>query len=161
MKKKKKMRLYKEPSPLYLYRKEIIWTMLTLAWLLFIYSNSMKTAGQSSAQSQLVLRVVERISAAAHVETGVTEHLIRKTAHFAEYMVLGMLMTQTVRAWGVFLSHQLWIVPLSGFLMASADEIIQLFFDGRSGQFTDVLLDFAGVAAGLAFCQLLHHVINR
>ena len=152
---KRKLRMYKEPSALFLYRREILWTALTLAWLFFIYSNSMKTASQSSDQSQLVLRVVEQISETIGIGTGITEHLIRKTAHFVEYMVLGLLLSQTVRAWGFFASSQLWIVPLAGFFMAAADETIQLFREGRSGQFTDVLLDLAGVIAGLALIRLI------
>lgn len=43
-----------------------------------------------------------------------------------------------------------------GFAVACADEAIQLTSDGRSAQFSDVLLDFAGFAAGmlLAFAVL-------
>ena len=39
-----------------------------------------------------------------------------------------------------------WVV---GTLYAASDEIHQLFVPGRSGQLRDVLLDSAGVAAGI------------
>ena len=36
-----------------------------------------------------------------------------------------------------------------------ADESLQLLVEGRSGQLTDVLLDFSGVLAGMGVCLLI------
>lgn len=74
--------------------------------------------------------------------------LLRKTGHFSEYLILGVLsmltLVQTelryrkVTALGVCV------------LVASVDETIQLFVSGRSGQVADVVLDGCGAMAGIA-----------
>ena len=45
-----------------------------------------------------------------------------------------------------------WVV---GTLYAASDEIHQLFVPGRSGQLRDVLLDSAGVAAGILLAWMI------
>ncbi len=42
-----------------------------------------------------------------------------------------------------------------GLLTPVADESLQLLVEGRSGQLTDVLLDFSGVLAGMGVCLLI------
>lgn len=80
---------------------------------------------------------------------GKIDHPVRKTAHAMEYAVLGLLTA------GAFIGSRTSI--LAGILIpwciasayAATDEIHQLFVPGRSGQVSDVLLDSAGVLAGL------------
>ena len=65
--------------------------------------------------------------------------------------------------WGQsFLSADLSRAALTGTLFAAmlaavTDETIQLFSAGRSGQITDVWLDFAGAALGYLAVRLLTH----
>ena len=47
-----------------------------------------------------------------------------------------------------FFKHVSWPV-LGGLLTALTDETIQLFVPGRSGQVTDIWIDFSGVMTGL------------
>ena len=47
-----------------------------------------------------------------------------------------------------FFKHVSWPV-LGGLLTALTDETIQLFVPGRSGQVTDIWIDFFGVMTGL------------
>lgn len=151
----KKLRLYKKPSPLYVYRSEIFWTVLTLAYLLFIYSNSMKNGTESAGQSRWALSLVERMAAMLGLETGLTEHLLRKAAHFGEYLVLGLLLVKTMGAYHFYAAYQFRIALALGFVMACGDECLQLFVEGRSGQFSDVLLDTCGILAGILLYLLL------
>lgn len=148
-------------SRMHKYNKKIFWTALTLLYLLFIYSNSMRPAVESSNQSQGLLRMIEKAFPFIVHTLGLTEHILRKMAHFGEYMILGMLLAQTVRAYGVFPVRQLWLVPPAGFLMASVDEGIQLFTEGRSGQISDVLLDLCGVVAGLLIWRIITLTFHR
>lgn len=74
---------------------------------------------------------------------------IRKTAHFLEYMVLGIW-------WGFLLlpmeKRGRWKVMAAigaSAVCASADEIHQLFVDGRTGRWQDVCIDTAGAATGI------------
>ena len=85
--------------------------------------------------------------------------IIRKLAHFSEYALLGfslmlhiaqLQMRITVRlpwlwAWGI------------GTLYAASDEFHQGFVAGRGPSVVDVMIDSAGVIAGvLLICALLH-----
>ena len=55
----------------------------------FIFHNSFTPAVESSKQSGGVLEMVLQTASYLGIESGwVTEHLIRKTAHFAEYSCL-------------------------------------------------------------------------
>lgn len=136
-------------------KKKIFWTVLTLFYLLLIYSNSMRTAPESTIQSQGLLGLIEKLFPFIIHNLGLTEHILRKMAHFGEYLVLGMLLAQTVKTYGFLVRGQFWIVLISGFLMAAADEGIQLFTEGRSGQFSDVMLDLCGVMTGLFVWRLI------
>lgn len=156
----KKLRLYKKPSPLYVYRAEIFWTVLTLVYLLFIYSNSMRNGTASAQQSQWAFSVVEKVASVMGLETGLTEHLLRKAAHFGEYLILGLLLVKTAGAYHFYAVFQFRIALSAGFVMACGDECLQLFVDGRSGQFSDVLLDTCGILAGILLYLLLYNSIS-
>ncbi len=71
--------------------------------------------------------------------------LLRKSAHFTEYGILGLLW---FRAWrGSRLGHE-WKWALAGIgvalLTAIADEVHQSFLPSRTGSAKDVLLDLTG-----------------
>ncbi len=68
--------------------------------------------------------------------------IIRKTAHFTEYFILGLL---------VYCLFEIYSVPkktiyalIFCFLYACSDELHQLFSDGRSARFLDVCIDTSG-----------------
>ena len=84
------------------------------------------------------------------MESGwITEHLIRKTAHFAEYTLLGVLLSAAVRQYSVTVSTERLVKGWLGTLIPLTDETIQLFVEGRSGQISDVWLDMAGFFTGI------------
>jgi len=77
------------------------------------------------------------------------QHYVRKTAHFTEYLILGLLTRICLLSW---FGKRRWLTGASwgtATLYAVTDEMHQLLIDGRSGQWTDVLLDSAGVLAGV------------
>ena len=45
-----------------------------------------------------------------------------------------------------------------GLFTAVIDEFIQLFFEGRSAEITDVLIDFSGVVTGALFMLLFYFI---
>lgn len=78
-----------------------------------------------------------------------TMHIVRKLAHFCEYLLEGFLLMLCLRVYTRhFFKHVSWPV-LGGLLTALTDETIQLFVPGRSGQVTDIWIDFSGVMTGL------------
>lgn len=84
--------------------------------------------------------------------------LVRKAAHFSEYMLLGFLMALLFarkRSWSRFLLPE-------GCSLAAAlvDEGIQLFSHGRSAQLRDVCIDLSGATLGI-FLGLLFLALLR
>lgn len=135
----------------------VLFTAALLATVAFIFSNSMAVAEASNQASGGVrawlCAVLGRLGLQGAANL-LTDHVVRKLAHFAEYMLLGFWLMLCLRVYTRrFIRHISWPV-LFGLVTALTDETIQLFSDGRSGQISDVWLDFGGVLAGL-LCGLL------
>ena len=87
--------------------------------------------------------------------------VIRKCAHFTEYMILGMSLFVTVRE---FIPDEervaaVQIVSWSiGALYAVTDESHQSFVPGRSCEIRDILIDSCGVAAGVLIMNAIRGV---
>ena len=130
----------------------VIFTFGLIACIVFIFSNSMKVGNVSEAASGRVLDLVRRVLTRLGmpgVANHITMHLIRKLAHFCEYMLEGFLLMLCLRVYTRrFIRHMSWPI-LGGLLTALTDETIQLFSPGRSSQVMDVWIDFGGVMAGL------------
>ena len=123
----------------------------------FIFSNSLAVADASNQASggvqQLLYALFDRCGVPA-LKEWFTMHRIRKLAHFAEYALLGFWWPLCLRAHGRRpLPAAGWPV-LACLLTALTDETLQLFSTGRSGQVSDVWLDFAGALTGFG-CGLL------
>lgn len=144
----------------------ILFPVALIATVAFIFSNSMAVAEVSNQASggvrEWLRAVLGRIGLQGAANL-LTDHLVRKLAHFAEYMLLGFWLMLCLRVYTRrFIRHISWPV-LFGLLTALADETIQLFSEGRSGQISDVWLDFGGMLAGLlcglfllCLCRMIH-----
>ena len=142
----------------------VIFTFALIGCIAFIFSNSMQIADVSSMASSRVLLLMRKVFTRLGmpgIAGCLTDHIVRKMAHFCEYMLEGFLLMLCLRVYTRrFVRHIAWPV-LGGLLTALTDETIQLFSDGRSSQITDVWLDFAGILAGilaglfgLALCRM-------
>lgn len=121
-------------------------------WLLFIWANSCVPGEASSSESLAFLQLVRPVFEALGVsDVNLMHTIVRKAAHFTEYLVLGVL---AARAFG--LSPVLAVV-LVGVCAPSVDETIQLFVPGRVGAVTDVLIDMTGYTTGSALVALVSH----
>ncbi len=122
----------------------IIWT------LIFIWGHSMMDGKTSAEESRWVMKLVGPILELLVGKGKVTHRLIRKLAHFLEYLLLGMeLGARFVRSIKSFVLSLLF-----GFACACIDEGIQIFVAGRGAQFSDVRLDTAGCLAGILLVLL-------
>ena len=130
----------------------VIFIFALIGCIVFIFSNSMQIADVSSLASGRVLALLRRVFTRLGmpgIARHLTDHIVRKLAHFCEYMLEGFLLTLCLRVYTRrLLGHVSWPV-LGGLLTALTDETIQLFSEGRSGQITDVWLDFSGVLTGI------------
>lgn len=141
----------------------LLFLLLTLATQVFIFTNSMKNGEESGKQSAEVVEIVkpvyEEVLPALHVQPtneNIT-HYVRKTGHFVEFFLLGVLSLLTVwffrpsgKARILFLSS-----PLLCGLTAMADEGIQILSEDRGPQWADVLLDFCGALTGAVLTLLI------
>lgn len=133
----------------------IINIALLVAWTAFIWHNSMEPANISGGKS---LRITELINQCLNLS--LTDHIIRKFAHFCEYGLEGVLATvffyqikKPIRKIDI-------VNILIGFIIAFIDESIQFFTPGRSCQLSDMMLDTAGFACGYLAIKVIHLLIT-
>lgn len=124
--------------------KKFIKTSLFILWLCLIYYFSSQTGTVSGGLSDRVLRWIADILRISDVNTFVSNFsfLIRKTAHFSEYFILFILTYECFKEYKI--KNILIISIIFCVIYAGFDEYHQLFVNGRSGQFTDVLIDSSG-----------------
>lgn len=142
-------------------------TLFTLAVMIVIFSFSTESAEKSDETSGVFARsVISVLYPGYDRETPEqqrriyddVQHYVRKSAHFIEYLILGGSICLCLFSWfGRFrlLNPAAWGC---GMLFAVTDELHQRMIDGRSGQWTDVLLDSVGVMTGvIAVCFFIVH----
>ena len=121
---------------------------LISASLLFIWGNSLLPASISGALSQWVQNLLGLLDFAEEGQV-LEEGILRKLAHFLEFCLLGGLLCWL---FGMLRkkTEAFWLPALGcGCLTACVDEMLQHFSEGRSPQFTDVLIDISGVVLGI------------
>ncbi len=136
----------------------VLFLGLFIVWTAFIWHNSMEPANVSGSKSLYITDVINSILAPVHIQ--LTDHIVRKAAHFAEYAISGALMFGIMtNLLALLRSNSIkkpirksdGIVILIGFMIAFVDEVIQRFTPGRSCQLSDMMLDTAGFACGYLF----------
>ena len=129
-----------------------------LVWMCLIFGFSSQPINESS---DLSMKVGERLAKvfvpgfdelSEGEQTAFAEDInygIRKTAHFLEYMVLGVLWSLILMQTRLKMKSRIFAGIGVCALFAAGDEIHQLFVDGRTGRFMDVCIDTAGAACGI------------
>ncbi len=138
----------------------ILLIIATVLWTSFIYSNSLKSAEQSTEQSSGVTEVVNKVASAVGVKEEIPHKTVRKMAHFTEFAILAALLcADAFTALHAFISKKLYRVAfvlggsvLACFCLAGIDELLQKTSGGRACQFSDVLIDTLGALCGAAIC---------
>lgn len=137
----------------------VIFTFALIACIAFIFRNSLETGAQSSMRSQELMALLNELLGKVHLGP-LSEHTIRKLAHFAEFTMEGFLLMLCLRVYTAhFVRHMSWPL-LGGMTTALTDETIQRFIPNRTSAVTDVWIDMAGVVCGL-FVALIILLIVR
>lgn len=137
----------------------VLFTAALLATILFIFSNSLEDGATSSARSAAVMQAVNALLGKVGLGP-LSQTLIRKLAHFAEFMLEGFLLMLCLRVYTRhFVRHMSWPLLL-GMGTALLDETIQRHIPSRSSSVVDVWIDTAGVVAGI-FVALIILLIFR
>ena len=148
-------------------------SVLTLLWLAFIYGNSLQTGVESGEASGRVYRLVNALPELLGLGSPISEHFVRKAAHFTEFAILGILICTDLWCFSaVSLSRPLYIgasllsvsIPICA-VFASLDEFLQSFVDGRGPSVKDVLIDTSGALFSailfIAFFSLMRIILKK
>lgn len=76
-------------------------------------------------------------------------YILRKTAHFAEYMILVLLLWRALVFVKVKLPSRIVITFAVSFMFSALDEYHQSFVPGRSALFKDIIIDTLGACTGI------------
>ncbi len=122
--------------------------ILIIVWIAVIWGHSMQPATVSEGESGRFLEVINKIiPAITNDDNGM--YIVRKAAHFTEYMILGILLSIRFSMEFKGIVQRLSNPALTGLAIAFIDETIQLFVEGRSGQISDMWIDFGGAILGI------------
>lgn len=89
------------------------------------------------------------------------EGIVRKAAHFLEYMCMGFLSYSVLHLWRGTSKKGILAVLLQVFVSAALDEFHQYFIPGRCASFKDVLIDTAGGIAGILVILLWNRLFGK
>lgn len=129
--------------------KRSVYVILTITWMITIYSFSARTAEVSGSDSMFITDYVVNFffDNPSSQTINLIETVIRKLAHFSEFAVLSILISISFRSFG-FSAKAASASILLGFLYAVSDEIHQYFVPGRACRMFDILVDTLGASLG-------------
>lgn len=141
--------------------KNYINIALILIWLIVIFSFSAEDSEKSTETSgQVIIKTAETIKQEELTPKEKENILnkffvpVRKSAHFFLYFVLGILTFWLAKDLFGLKPLSIFLTIAFCFIYACSDEIHQLFVPGRSGQFTDVLVDTTGSLLSVSIIYL-------
>lgn len=140
---------YSKGRKLYIAISEIA----VLAVLITIFCLSAQNGEDSSATSGFFTRLVTAL-----VGHSVEESIVRTLAHFCEFAVLGLLVSN------LFFAIKNTPKPFFSTILSAAyaltDEIHQIFVPGRACQLSDWAVDFGGIVLGVAVFCVIYFIIK-
>ncbi len=143
-------------------KRKIIYTMLTIIWMIVIFIlSSMNTQESNNKSKQTIKKTVEKTTEISE-SIGIVENKVplqkvnstvnklnfplRKCAHATEYAILAILIIFTINAYTNknYSIKKILLAVLICFLYSLTDEYHQSLVPGRTRLFTDCLIDTTG-----------------
>ena len=92
-----------------------------------------------------------------------TSFYVRKTGHFGEYAILGLLVATLMLTFGFFRKKikKVYFGETVGIIYAITDEAHQGFVEGRSPGILDVFIDSVGTLCGITAAVVILLVANN
>lgn len=143
----------------------IVLFILIIVISTIIFDFSAQDGETSGGISKKVITVIADIlnldedTKVVFVEKG--EGVIRKLAHFGIYTLLGLASMGFMATFNIKRKIQVLITIIWGFLYASTDELHQMFINGRTASFLDVLLDTSGIIFGVLIIILSIYILKK
>lgn len=138
--------------------KKYLFLFLVLFWMTAIFTLSNQPADKSKKLSDgFIARTIGNIYKVCdkNISDEKLENIkdkytkvVRKMAHFTIYLILGLLVINCLYAFNLTNKYIIWSLLIC-FLYAVSDEIHQIFVDGRSCEFRDILIDSCGSMLGI------------
>jgi len=138
------------------FRKHLF-LILTICWIIVIFSFSLQNGTLSSLQSGFFSTRIHQflVSMSINIEKSTVSFIIRKCAHFTEFFILGCLARKST----IDLKDNR-LLPLI-FLIPIMDEFIQSFVPDRAMSVVDMGIDSMGIITGVVLISFFHTLITR
>lgn len=145
--------------------------IILILWMIVIFLFSQDPGTSSSNKSDtiatIIVDVVSKITGNDYTDSVLSNKIencvfiVRKSAHFLEYLILGILVINVLKDYKE-LSIKMWLISILFCILYSiSDEVHQLFIPGREGRIFDVLIDTSGSIIGITICYLINKFKSR
>lgn len=131
--------------------------IIVIIWMLLIFIMSSFDATESTNQSNFIVNIITDIFKIENIE--LLSFIIRKLAHFTEYLILGFLTINMLNKNDISKKYLISIIIC--IIYATSDEIHQIFVPGRACQIRDVLIDSIGSITGVYLYKLINTKILK
>ena len=147
----------------------ILTTTMTIGMMALIFFFSTEPAVKSDSTSGIIAERAADVVRPGWRKMPVKErktffdqvqHVVRKCAHFTEFMLLGFSMRLCLESWMGKRKPLSGLAWAGGTIYAALDEM-QIMVDGRSAQIRDAGIDCAGVLAGVLLAVMLTRLTGR
>lgn len=146
--------------------------LFIITWMLIIFLFSSDTGNTSDNKSKGLIEPIIVNTLKITNKLGITDkklekneiqslvdklnYPIRKIAHMSVYFILAILLIISLHIKNhININKNIYITLTICFLYACTDEFHQKFIGGRTGQFSDVLIDTLGASFGLLLWTLI------
>ena len=139
--------------------KKIFHTILVIIWMVIIFNFSSQNGPKSTKTSDVVTSMVVNVTTSVtnkdipreEVKQRIEDStfIVRKMAHFTEYLILGILVLQLLSDYTKINKRVLIISFLICYFYAISDEIHQIFIPGRTAKVLDIFIDGTGSLVGI------------
>lgn len=130
-------------------KRKVFSIIFLIVWMIFIFYMSSLSATTSASQSNKIASNLCNLFKGLNQNT--VNFLVRKCAHFTEYLILGLLCLNMIKSFGL----KSFLAIIICILYAISDELHQLFVIGRSCELRDVFIDSLGSVSGIIIYNLI------
>jgi VanZ family protein len=127
---------------------------LAFLWMTGIFFLSAQSGNDSGLLSNSLFKPLFEVLIPLGIPADIISLVIRKSAHYIVYLILGILVFRAVDTYEIQLSQKVYLSVMFCVGYAISDEIHQIFVPGRAGTLLDVFIDSMGSTTSIAFFTL-------
>lgn len=151
--------------------------IFVILWAGLIFFMSSMDTNESNGKSKIIINDVVEKSVETTNVLGITDkhptenkmeqvieklnYPLRKAAHASEYFIFTILILIALKNSGVKGNKKFIIALVICFIYACTDEYHQTFVNGRTGQFSDTLIDTIGGIIGCSIIVLKNKFVKK